>query len=402
MNAKIPDQNEGRWLLPEGIEELLPAQAGQLERLRRQLLDCYSSWGYELVMPPFVEYLESLLTGTGKELDLQTFRITDSITGRQMGLRADMTPQAARIDAHQLKRDVPARLCYLGTVLRTRQDGFAGSRAPLQVGAELYGHAGVESDLEILQLLLETLRITGIEHVHLDLGHVGIFRNLARQADLTAEQENSLFDALQRKAIPEIEVLLKEYGLQKDIQQMFSALATLHGDESILDRALEVLNAAGPEVKHAIETLKVLVARLRKLRPECALHVDLAELRGYAYQTGVVFAAFVPGYGQEIARGGRYDEIGSTFGRARPATGFSADLKTLVTVSSVGMTGEMSSAIFAPAVEDEALQHAVAQLRAEGERVVCELPGQEGNAREQGCDRVLELHGDSWQVVTPG
>lgn len=400
MKKKIPDQNnEGRWLLPEGIEELLPAQAGQLERLRRQLLDCYSSWGYELVMPPFVEYLESLLTGTGKDLDLQTFRITDSISGRQMGLRADMTPQAARIDAHRLKRDVPVRLCYLGTVLRTRQDGFAGSRAPLQVGAELYGHGGVESELEILQLLLETLRITGIEDVHLDLGHVGIFRNLTRQAGLTPAQENSLFNALQRKAIPEITALLDGYNLQGDMRRMLSVLATLHGDESVLEQAQESLAAAGAEVQQAITTLRTLVQGLRRLRPECVLHVDLAELRGYAYQTGVVFAAFVPGYGQEIARGGRYDEIGSIFGRARPATGFSADLKTLITLSPSGLKGEAVAAIFAPACDDEQLWQAIAHLRAQGERVVCELPGQTGGAAQHGCDRVLALRDGSWQVL---
>ena len=202
-----------RWLLPEGIEEVLPEQAKRLEQLRRQLLDTYESWGYDLVMPPFIEYLESLLTGTGNDLDLQTFKLTDQLTGRMMGIRADMTPQVARIDAHQLKRDTPTRLCYIGTVLHTRNDGFAGSRSPLQVGAELYGHAGIESDVEVISLMLQTLAISGLENPFIDLGHVGIYRELVKLAGLDKEQEATLFDSLQRKANTEIASYLKEWKL---------------------------------------------------------------------------------------------------------------------------------------------------------------------------------------------
>ncbi|MDH5435659.1 MAG: ATP phosphoribosyltransferase regulatory subunit, partial [Gammaproteobacteria bacterium] len=221
---------KNRWLLPEGIDEILPPQAEQLEVMRRQLLDMYKSWGYELIMPPFVEFLDSLLTGTGNDLDLQTFKLTDQVTGRTMGVRADMTPQAARIDAHSLKREGPVRLCYMGTVLRTRPETQGGTRSPLQIGAELYGHSGVDSDVEVLQLMLETLKVAGVKDVHVDLGHVGIFRGLARQAELNSDQEAAMFDALQRKALPEINVLLAEYGVASKIQDMFKALVELNGD----------------------------------------------------------------------------------------------------------------------------------------------------------------------------
>jgi ATP phosphoribosyltransferase regulatory subunit len=391
-----------RWLLPEGIEELLPEQARVLEGLRRSLLDCYRSWGYELVMPPFVEYLESLLTGVGKDLDLQTFKIIDPITGRMMGVRADMTPQAARIDAHQLKREQPVRLCYLGTVLRTRPDGFGASRAPLQVGAELYGHAGVESDLEILELMLETVAIVGVENVHMDLGHVGIFRGLARQAGLSDGCEAALFDALQRKAVPEIRELLAGEDLSEDARAMLAALAELNGGEEVLSEARTALAAAAPEVHRALDELEHIAARLRQRQVELPLHYDLAELRGYEYQTGVVFAAFVPGHGQEVARGGRYDEIGSIFGRARPATGFSADLKTLIELSYRLPSYEQAERIFAPADDDPQLRSKVRELRVAGKQVICELPGQSGGAVEMGCSWVLDQRDGKWMVIAVG
>ncbi len=320
-----------RWLLPDGIDEVLPPQAERLEHLRRRLLDLYSRWGFELVMPPFIEYTESLLTGTGNDLDLQTFKITDQLTGRLMGVRADITPQAARIDAHRLQRETPVRLCYLGTVLRTRADGFAGSRSPLQVGAELFGHAGIESDIEILALMIETLEVTGITDIHLDLGHVGIFRHLARQAQLDGSQETLLFEALQRKARPEIEEFLRLTHLPAPMRRLLSALPELNGGAEVLDLAATQLAAAQPEVHAALNDLRAIVAALDRLAPQVTVHIDLAELRGYRYQTGAVFAAFIATHGREIARGGRYDDIGKIFGRARPATGFSADLKTLIT-----------------------------------------------------------------------
>ena len=396
--------NRDRWLLPEGIEELLPPQADALENLRRQLLDCYRSWGYELIMPPFIEYLESLLTGTGGDLDLQTFKITDSLTGRQMGVRADMTPQAARIDAHQLKRDVPVRLCYLGTVLRTRPEGFAGSRTPLQVGAELFGHSGIDSDLEILEVMLETLALTGVEPVIVDLGHVGIFRGLARQAGLDAEQEAALFDALQRKAVPEINELLDVYSstakLSSKMKGMFSALSGLSGGDEVLKEASKVLKSADKAVKSALAELVQLSEQLQQRRPDVQLHYDLAELRGYNYQSGIVFAAYVPGFGQEIARGGRYDGIGEIFGRSRPATGFSADLKTLIGLSNKPRCMETEGTIFAPTDNDPALRSEVDRLRKAGERVVYSLSNQQGDGAEMGCNRKLEQQDGKWKVVS--
>lgn len=385
------------WLLPEGIEELLPDQAWRLELVRRRLLDVYRSWGYGLIIPPMVEFLESLLTGTGHDLDLQTFKLTDQLTGRLLGVRADMTPQAARTDAHALKRDEPVRLCYLGTVLHTRPDGFAGSRSPLQVGCELFGHAGIESDLEVMGLMLETLNITGNDQVHLDLGHVGIFRGLARAAGLNPEQEANLFDVLQRKALPEIETLLTSFGTRAPWKERLARLASLHGGAEVLDTARSLLAGAGDAVVAALDNLSAIASQAQRRWPELPLHFDLAELRGYGYQTGVVFAAFVPGCGQEVARGGRYDQIGEVFGRARPATGFSADLRTLLALSTADPSVVLD-AVYAPAVDDAALQQAVAALRAAGERVIAALPSQVGEASSMGCNRELVQQGGAWMV----
>ena len=387
-----------RWLLPEGIEEVLPEQARQLEGLRRRLLDLFDSWGYELVMPPLIEYLESLLVGTGNDLDLQTFKLTDQLTGRTMGVRADMTPQVARIDAHHLKRPVPTRLCYFGTVLHTRPDGFAGSRSLLQVGAELYGHAGIESDVEVLRLMVETLREVGIEQPYLDLGHVGIYRGLVAQAGLEREQESELFDALQRKARPEIQSLLEDWQLAADDARMLLALADLNGDQQVLDMAATQLAGASTEVRAALANLEQIAAALQQALPDLNLHFDLAELRGYRYHTGAVFAAYAPGRGQAIAVGGRYDGIGKAFGQARPATGFSTDLRTLVALSDASLPPV--TAIFAPADEDADLQKTIAELRARGERVITALPGQAGGAAEMGCDRQLVRTAQGW-VVKP-
>ncbi len=388
-----------RWMLPEGIEEALPAQADVLEQLRRRLLDYFSSCGYEQVMTPFIEYLEALLAGSGKELEAQTFKVTDGLSGRQIGIRADMTLQAARIDAHQIKRDCPVRLCYLGTVLRTFNDGFAGSRAPMQVGAELYGHAGIDSDFEMLELMLDILSLTGIKDVHIDLGHVGIFRSLAAKAGIDSLQEQRLFDALQRKAIPEINEILASLNLDAGISQCLSALADLNGGVEVLARAQQLLADAGDDALAAIEEMQQISSLLKNRMPDLPVHYDLAELRGYSYQTGMVFAAFIPGYGQEIARGGRYDDIGKIFGRARPAIGFSADLKTLINLSS-GLSAVSTAAIFAPAMDDERLREKIRQLRQQGERVIVELSGQQGNAAEMACDRILSQVDGDWQVIT--
>lgn len=397
MAGNVTPKND-RWLLPEGIVELLPAQAQQLEQLRRRLLDTFNGWGYELVMPPLIEYLESLQVGTGNDLDLQTFKLTDQLTGRLMGVRADMTPQVARIDAHVLKRDLPTRLCYIGPVLHTRPSGFARARAPLQVGAELYGHAGIESDVEILRLMVETLKQAGVDNIHIDLGHVGIYRELVKEAGLSAEQEVTLFEALQRKAKPEIDACLAQWSVKQPLRRQLAGLVDLNGDRSVLERAREVFGNVGAGVQAALENLTRIAETAARHIGDLPLYFDLAELRGYRYQTGVVFAAFVPGHGQEIARGGRYDDIGKAFGRARPATGFSSDLKTLVALSQ--NHPPTPAGIFAPAVEDAALDAKIAQLRAQGERVVAMLPGQTGEAADFGCDRRLAQGDTGWDVMS--
>jgi ATP phosphoribosyltransferase regulatory subunit len=385
-----------RWLLPEGIDEILPPEAERHERVRRRLLDQFSGWGYELIMPPLVEYLESLLTGTGNDLDLRTFKLTDQLNGRLMGVRADITPQAARIDANRLHREVPTRLCYLGTVLHTRPQVHGGSRAPMQVGAELYGHGGPEADIEVLTLMVETLRAAGLEAVHLDLGHVGIFRGLARAARLDSPTEQALFDALQRKAKPEIGALLRDGAVDGRYVPMLAALADLHGGDAVLDEAGRLLADAGREVADALANLRRVAAAAARL-PGVTLHFDLAELRGYHYHTGVVFAAVVAGQGQAVAQGGRYDDIGHVFGRARAATGFSADLRGLLAM--LADDTPPIRGIFAPCVEDPVLDREVATLRAAGRRVVRELPGQTGGALEMGCDQELVRCEAGWRLA---
>lgn len=388
-----------RWLLPAGIEATLPAEAEEIERLRRELLDLFSSWGYRLVIPPFIEYLESLLTGTGRDLELKTFKLTDQLTGRLMGVRADMTPQVARIEARHLRSDQPVRLCYLGTVLYSLPDGVTRSRSPIQLGAELYGHGGIESDCEVLCLMLETLRLAGVGDVHVDLGHVGIFRGLARQAKLGGEDESVLYDALQRKAVSEIDALIEP--LEKSVGEMIRDLAALNGGEEVLSEALKRLAKASPEVRAALDSLRAVADALRQRFADLPIHFDLAELRGYRYHTGVVFAAFVPGSGQEIARGGRYDNIGRDFGRARPATGFSADLKALMRVRRPADDILRRDGILAPWSAAPELEVLVRELRDAGERVVYALPGQNAVARSLGCTRRIVERDGGFVVEKP-
>ena len=394
--------NNERWLLPEGIEELLPPQAQQLDQLRRRLLDLFNSWGYDLVMPPLVEYLDSLLTGTGNDLDIQTFKLTDQLSGRLLGVRADITPQVARIDAHRMEgREGPVRLCYQGTVLHTRGDGLGGSRSFTQIGAELYGHPTVESDAEMVCLMLETLEVSGIEQVYIDLGHVGIFRALSNAAGLSKNQESVLFDALQRKATPEIETLLNDLGLDSKTRDSIADLVWLNGGEDTLDKARERF-IGNTEVTRALDEVAHVARRVSQQRPGLQLHFDFAELRGFHYHTGVVFAAYQQGQGRAIAQGGRYDDIGKVFGRARPATGFSADLRALANLGN--SNGSQSSGIFAPThslteESDIALAEKIRELRSAGERVVCELTGQTGGAKEAGCDRILVYNDGQWTVT---
>jgi ATP phosphoribosyltransferase regulatory subunit len=382
------------WLLPEGIDEILPDQAGQLEQLRRDLLDLYASWGYQLVIPPLIEYRDALLTRTDQALSLQTATLTDQDSGRLLGVRADITPQTARIDAHQLQCEAPTRLCYVGSVFQARPSRPAGTRNPLQVGAELYGYAGVAADREVLQLMLETLQLAGIEQVHLDLGHVGIYRALAAQAGLSSEQAEALFTILQRKACADLARWLDTHQVVASSRDMLLALVSLNGDAGVLDQARDCLRAAPPAVHAALDELAQLGANLA-----LPVHYDLAEARTYHYQTGVIFAAFVPGQGYEVARGGRCDQIGAAFGRPRPATGFSTDLKALLPLSAAPPVSQPDT-VLAPAVTgDPDLTQKIAALRTAGHVVIQALPDQAGTPAEQGVQRKLHKTAQGWVLT---
>lgn len=387
-----------RWLLPEGVEELLPEQAARAETLRRRLLDLYRSWGYDLVMPPLLEFTDSLLIGLGSDVDLLTFKVTDQLSGRTMGIRADITPQVARIDAHSLQREGPVRLCYAGSVLHTRPKSLLASRSPIQIGVEFYGDAGLASDREVVLLMLETLRVAGVEAVTLDLGHVGIYRALTQAAALAADDERDLFDALQRKATGDIVSVLERAVADEHLRNWLLQLNRLQGGVEVLTRARTIFNGAPIEVHAAIDELSAVAQCVQARLPAVNLYFDLGELRGYHYHTGLVFAALAPGWGQALANGGRYDHIGEVFGRARPATGFSTDLKALIALGNAQQPIS-SSAILAPADDDIALWQTVQSLRAQGERVIHALPGQTALPE---CDRQLVLREGKWQIVMRG
>ena len=392
-------QKQNTWLLPQGMENVLPEDARQLEGLRRQLLDVFACWGYDLVIPPVIDFLDSLLTGSGHDLDLQTFKLTDQLSGEMLGIRADMTPQVARIDAHTLKYDRPTRLCYVGTILRALGDSLDTSRSPMQIGAEIYGHSGLESDIEAIQLMLEMLAVAGIQNVHLDLGHVGIYRALSEQAGLTPEEEGELFDVLQRKAATELDVLVNGFQIDDKFKQIFITLPSLNGDVSVLKKAKEILSGTDSSVGKALSELQRIADKLSQFFPSLPMSFDLSELRGYHYHTGVVFTAFTPELGKEIARGGRYDNIGEFFGRARAATGFSADLKTL-SLLSVGQEDAVSPLIYAPYKDDPSLMEAIRDLRAKGTPVVQQLPGHINEMDELTCTGTLEKEDNHW-VIKP-
>ncbi len=395
------------WLLPDGINESLPDDAERLEALRRHLIDLYSTWGYRLVMPPLVEYLESLRAGIGTQLDLQTFKITDQLNGRMMGIRADMTPQVARIDAHRIsKGETQAainRLCYIGTVLRTRSEQQGGSRSPVQVGAELFGHAGIESDYEIILLMLETFKSIDIQNLVLDLGHVGIVSGLANLVNLDAEQRELYFDMLARKSIPEIETWIKKQKFSESESEMLLALPLLSGSVSVIETARKSLRNAGDSVLLALDHLQMICDFLAENHPQVQLHIDLAEMRGYAYHTGVVYTLYLPGRGSSIAQGGRYDGIGKAFGNSRPAVGFSTDLRTLseLSLETIALLNSLGgNAILAPYMLDKELDKFISQLRAQGEQVICQLdPESTLSPSQQGCNRVIENHDNNWVVV---
>jgi ATP phosphoribosyltransferase regulatory subunit len=389
---------QDRWLLPEGIEEIFPDEAEHLDQLGRTLIDQFHAWGYRLVMPPMVDFLDSLLTGSGYELDQQTLKFVDPLTGRLVGLRADMTPQVARIDARTAASGLPSRLCYLGNVIHGVGAHLEKTRNPIQVGAELYGHSGGKATAEVIRLMLETLHAAGIREVHLDLGHVGIYRALAQEAGLSEADEASLFDILQRKDATDLNQFLAEKAIRPEIRPLMKALLDLNGPLEILDEARRRLADGGEQILAALGELADLGAELKRRYPGLPLHLDLAELRGYQYHTGIVFAAFVPGQGREIARGGRYDDIGKVFGFARPAVGFSADLKFLARLGAASGRA-VARRIFAPATDDPALEQQVAALRAEGRVVIQSLGHADETAGPLGCTESLILKDGRWILV---
>ncbi len=375
-----------RWLLPDGIEEVLPLPAAKVEQLRRQLLDLYASWGYQLVIPPLLEFTESLLIGLGRDIDLLTFRVTDQLSGRTMGIRADITPQVARIDAHSLPSDQVSRFCYAGSVLHTRPTSLLASRSPIKLGAELYGDTSLAADIEVISLMLETLRAAGVKELSLDLGQVEIYRKLLADAGLDDVQEAALFDALQRKSLPDLEVILEAVA-DPQCRQRILQLAGTHGDASVLEQV--------DYADEAVAQLRDVAAAIGQRYPEVNIYFDLSEVRGYHYHTGLVFAAYVPGFGQALANGGRYDDVGAVFGRARPATGFNTDLKAVLELLAADLSPPDSRAISAPADADPALWAAVDELRNSGEVVITAL-GEDTDSR---CDRQLQHIDGEWRVT---
>ena len=378
------------WQLPDQIADVLPSEARHIEELRRLFLDAARSYGYELVMPPLLEHLESLLTGTGEALGLQTFTLVDQLSGRTLGLRADTTPQVARIDAHLLNRSGVARLCYCGPVLHTRADRPHATREPLQFGAEIYGHAGLEADLEAQRLALDCLKAAGVTDLMLDMADVRIVSGLLAGASLDASMLERIYAALAAKDAGELNTLLAGLhgSLSSEAREGMQALLQLYGDEHVLIEAEKVLPPM-PGVHEALQDLKWLAAHAQDVR----VSFDLADLRGYAYYTGTRFAIY--GQGAELARGGRYNEVGAVFGRNRPAAGFSLDLKELV---SVLPPRPLKAAICAPWGNDVTLNAAIARLRADGETVTCVLPGHENEVNEFDCDRELALTAGHWVV----
>ena len=375
------------WVLPEYIEDILPPEARRIESLRAQLLELFRVHGYELVMPPLLEYTESLLTGTGHDMDLRTFKLVDQLSGRTMGFRADITPQVARIDAHLLNRTGVTRLCYCGSVLHTLPAGLTSTREPLQIGAEIYGHAGIESDLEIQRLLGEALKLCRLPDVRLDIGHVAVFRALAQRGGITSELEADLFSALQAKDLTALRALTK--GLARTTRDAILLLPELYGGREVIARARRELPRYA-EITRALGDLDRLTAI-----EEIAVSIDLADLRGYHYHSGAAFAAYCSRLPNAVALGGRYDGVGEAFGRARPASGFTLYLTDLARLAP---TQPVPGCIRAPHADDPDLDALVASLRAAGEVVVVDLPGHPRAAADGRCDRELAKRKGKWQL----
>lgn len=400
-----------RWLLPEGIDELLPEQAQAAESLRRGLLDTYASWGYQLVRPPMIEFLESLQVGTGNDLALQTFTLTDQLSGRLMGLRADLTPQVARMDAHSLKREAPARLCYCAPVLHSTATHLGASRELDQIGIELFGSESIHADIEVIELMLQTAHKAGAfddnSLIKLDLGTVAIFRSAARFAGLDKNKEDVLCDILQRKAVPELNSFIADFIPDKAAAQLIERLPRLCGDAGILEEARELFASLQDQtiaqaLLSALDDLQAINDFMQENNPRIECYFDLSELRGYDYHTGPVFALYKQGFSQALAKGGRYDAIGESFGRSRPATGFSSDLRQLLQLCADDKQA-LKQAIFAPRLSrsDEqasALKQKVEQLRSEGETVVQVLSDEELSLKQAYCTRQLCLENGVWTV----
>ncbi|MCE4536072.1 ATP phosphoribosyltransferase regulatory subunit [Pelomonas sp. P7] len=380
------------WLLPEHIADVLPSQARRIEELRRELLDMARSYGCELVIPPLLEHLDSLLSGTGTGSEIKLFKLVDQLSGRSLGLRADTTPQVARIDAHLLNRQGVTRLCYCGPVAHTLPDGLNTSREPLQFGVEIYGHAGLEADLEVQDLALDALRRAGLQNVMLDLGDARLLQGVLDGIKLPAETLATLTAALAAKDMGTLAALAE--GMPAAARDALLALPSLFGGREVLSEAASRL-PAHPLVTAALDDLDRLAAQLTAVHPEVSLGFDLADLQGYAYYTGIRFAAYAEGCSDAVLRGGRYDEVGAAFGRRRPAVGFSLDLKTLVGLVS---PTPLRAAVRAPWSEDASLRQAVRALREQGETVVCVLPGHEHEADEFDCDRELVREHAAWVV----
>jgi ATP phosphoribosyltransferase regulatory subunit len=382
------------WVLPDHIADVLPSEARHIEELRRQLLDTARSYGYELVMPPQLEYLESLLTGTGEALDIQTFKLVDQLSGRTMGLRADTTPQVARIDAHLLNRSGVARLCYCGPVLHTAPAKPHATREPLQFGAEMYGHAGAEADLEVLLLAIDCLQGAGVKNITVDLADARLVRSLLAGVQASPAQLDAVHAALAAKDAATLAELTASFPAAS--RDGLATLVQLYGDSKVLGEAEKAFQPH-ESMRKQLSNLKQLAASVQAAQPQVKISFDLADSRGYAYYTGVRFAVYTPGATDALVRGGRYDEVGSVFGRNRPAVGFSLDVKELV---GVVPTRALKAAIRAPWGEGAALRAAIAQLRAGGETVVCVLPGHEHEVQEFTCDRALVEAAGIW-VVKP-
>ncbi|MRV76112.1 ATP phosphoribosyltransferase regulatory subunit [Duganella sp. FT92W] len=383
------------WLLPEHIADVLPSEARKIEELRRLMLDNFRRYGYELVMPPLLEYVESLMTGAGQDVELRTFKLVDQISGRMLGLRADMTTQVARIDAHLLNRHSVTRLCYAGSVLHTRPSGLHTTREPLQIGAEIYGHAGLEADAEIQELALASLALANFTDVRLDLSHVGVLRAIIAECPQASKDEAALSALLRGKDVPGLEVLTANYS--PVVRDALRALPNLYGDVDVLKRAREVL----PDVPGVAKALAELAALAGSAIGRAEVAIDLADLRGYQYESGAMFALYVPGLPNAVARGGRYDHVGEAFGRARPATGFSMDLRELARLLP---TAERKHSIRAPWGNAPELKEKIAELRKSGEVVIQSLPGHSEEQDEFECDRALVLDdsGSNWILKNLG